>query len=259
VGSRNGWKEASYVKAPCTAADLGLNLLWLGEQMAIVPGVALLGGREPDVMRGEEVQMVGAADLLGLQQAVMVLPGTHSKWALWQHGQLASFSTHMTGEIYALLRQHSILGKLMQPNATPGAADPFDPAAFRQGVMRAQRGDLLHSLFGVRSLALFNQLKPAALPSYLSGLLIGEEFRAALAAMGVDTANLAANRAKNTQASAASASPQTLMQVVLVGNPALTLRYAHAAKALGLQTLAAPAHSTWRGIWCVAQAAGLVA
>ena len=175
VGSRQGWQEASYLPCPAGAAELARALTPVpfdGAQVLLVPGLMVDGG-VPEVMRGEEVQVVGALASTG-PDAVACLPGSHSKWVRIADGQVAGFSTYLTGEAFAALRDHTILGRLMQP----GAAS--DPDAFARGVERSgDPGGLLHHLFGVRTLGLTGRLADAAAASYLSGLLIGHEVRAA--------------------------------------------------------------------------------
>jgi 2-dehydro-3-deoxygalactonokinase len=127
-------------------------------------------------MRGEEVQILGALGELGTGDGLVCLPGTHSKWARVSGGRILGFETHMTGESFAVLRQHSILGRLMPP---PGQEQDPDDRAFAAGLHRAGTGGgLLHHLFGARSLGLMGDLPVAGLPAYLSGLLIGHELKA---------------------------------------------------------------------------------
>jgi 2-dehydro-3-deoxygalactonokinase len=102
------------------------------------------------------------------------LPGSHSKWVRVKGGQITSFTTHMTGEAFAALRGHTILGRMMRDGPLDGA--PFDAGIERSG----QAGGLLHHLFGVRALGLADRLKDQEAPAYLSGILIGHEIRAAL-------------------------------------------------------------------------------
>ena len=131
----------------------------------------------PDVIRGEEIQIAGAlinhADWW--QASRILLPGTHSKWVTMQGGKLESFSTYMTGEIFAVLCDHSILGRLMpEEKASKEEADK----AFDLGLSIARdggAGDLTHQLFATRTMGLTERLPKAALRSYLSGLLIGNE------------------------------------------------------------------------------------
>jgi 2-dehydro-3-deoxygalactonokinase len=121
-------------------------------------------------MRGEEVQIVGALpNVCATNSAAILLPGTHSKHALVRNGKIERFLTHMTGEVFALLRDHSILGRM----TTESRAD-LD--AFDAGVRRAQQpAGLLHHVFGVRTRVLMNELEAAKLTDYLSGILIGHE------------------------------------------------------------------------------------
>jgi 2-dehydro-3-deoxygalactonokinase len=176
VGSRQGWVEAPYVACPAGAADLARGLVAAPFERAavlIVPGVQ---GEDlsgvPEVMRGEETQIVGVLDRIG-PDAIACLPGSHSKWVTITGGRIAGFETHMTGEAFAALRGHTILGRMMRDGNT-------DSDAFRRGVVRSsQKGGLLHHLFGVRTQGLFSQLHETEAASYLSGLLIGHEIAAA--------------------------------------------------------------------------------
>jgi 2-dehydro-3-deoxygalactonokinase len=172
IGSRQGWVEAPYVECPAGPADVAGHLMpvaWRERKLWIVPGLVDRTRGVPDVMRGEETQLFGVMDTLGPGRHTVCLPGTHSKWVRIEHGRIAGFRTHMTGEVFAVLKQHSILGRLMT-----GAAD--DDAAFGEGVARAgEAGGLLHHLFGVRTRGLFEEMPAASLASYLSGLLIGHE------------------------------------------------------------------------------------
>ncbi len=145
-------------------------------------------------MRGEETQVLGA----GVAHGRVILPGTHSKWARVVDGAVRSFATHMTGELFAVLRQHSVLGRLMPAQASG------DQAAFISGVHAARdQGDLglSHQLFAARTLGLTARLAPASLADYLSGLLIGHEIRAGLTTSKDES-------------------------LVLIGEPALCHRYA---------------------------------
>ena len=177
VGSRQGWVEAPYLPCPAATADLARALLPVPfgpAETLLVPGLSAADpAGVPEVMRGEEVQILGALGTAS-GDTMVCLPGSHSKWARVAGGRVEGFSTHLTGEAFAALRGHTILGRLMQADAPP------DPEAFRHGVLRsANPGGLLHHLFGVRTLGLFDQLPDAAAASYLSGLLIGHEVRAA--------------------------------------------------------------------------------
>jgi 2-dehydro-3-deoxygalactonokinase len=169
------------------------------------------------------VQVFGALRLLGLQDGVFILPGTHSKWVRVEQERVVAFATFMTGEFYALLRRHSIIGRTLPPED-----GPLDESAFLRGVLHARdAGSLLHGAFSGRTLALFARLPDAALPSYLSGLVIGEELRA--------------HRLENSGA-----------DPVLVGAEALTRRYQLALTAYGLQATALGDAATWRGLAALA-------
>lgn len=166
VGSRQGWVEVPYVPCPAGLEEIGAAMREVRDGVWIVPGVSCRH-TAPDVMRGEEVQVLGAG-----VDGLICLPGTHSKWVQVREGRILRFSTAMTGEVYAVLKQHSILGRMMEDGVP-------QPDAFREGVQRSgEEGGLLHHLFGVRTRTLMGELAPAASPSYLSGLLIGHELRA---------------------------------------------------------------------------------
>lgn len=254
IGSRNGWVEQAYLPCPADTAALAQAMrsyddLLPGRTLWFVPGVSTgeqhsvpdvsTGERRsvsdlsasarhsvPDVMRGEETQLVGLIAALGDGEHIACLPGTHSKWAQIANGQLTGFATVMTGELYAVLRQHSILGKLMQDDYTE-----LDGDAFLQGVDRsADPGGLSHHLFGARTLGLFDRLTATALPSYLSGLLIGHELREHHGNQGT---------------------------VHLVGSPALAQRYALALAHLGIKTQLHPEDLAATGLFALARQRGL--
>ena len=178
IGSRQGWREVAYAPCPAGLAELAHGLAPVtglgGRVVHLVPGVARAADPTgfPDVMRGEETQILGASSAAAGGQHCFVLPGTHSKWAWAEHGRIARFATYMTGEVYACLVQHSILGRLM-------SGHDADAEAFEQGLARARAsagdppGRLLHDLFSARTLGLFAAVPPTGLASYLSGLLIG--------------------------------------------------------------------------------------
>ena len=177
VGSRQGWREAAYLPCPADPAALASALLpvaFEGAAVRIVPGLSDTDEQgTPEVMRGEETQIAGILSELG-DDALVCLPGSHSKWTRVQGGRIVSFRTFLSGEAFAAIRAGTILGRMM-PDA------PHDPAAFTRGLARAaQPGHLLHHLFGVRTMGLTGLLADPASASYLSGLLIGHEVRAAL-------------------------------------------------------------------------------
>lgn len=227
AGSKQGWREAAYCACPAGFDDIAAHLEWVEPgRIAIVPGLSIDRGGVPDVMRGEETQTFGALQLLGLDNARLVLPGTHSKWVTVANRKVTDFSTWMTGEFYALLRQHSLLARMM-PEADPA----HDAAAFDQGVAYALAGaGLLNTAFSTRTLSLFNRMTASALPSYLSGLVIGEELKS-----------------------------QTLPRgepVVVMGAESLTARYEQALSQLGVPVRRVGAGATWCGLRAIADTLG---
>lgn len=223
IGSRQGWREAPYVSTPAALDDIARAMVsvdWNGRIAWIAPGVSTRSASGvADVMRGEETQLLGAMDELPRDDAWVCLPGTHSKWVNVVGGRILSFSTHMTGEVFAVLRQHSILARLMPP-ASEASANDAD--AFTLGLRRAaEPGGLLHHLFGVRAQGLFGELSEAAAPSYLSGLLIGHELAAIPASVG---------------------------DVYVLGNHALNALYAMALERSGRRVIALDPDAALRGL-----------
>jgi 2-dehydro-3-deoxygalactonokinase len=180
VGSREGWVEAPYAACPAAPADVARAMIAvdLGEGRIghIVPGLSC----EPsagavDVMRGEETLAFGA----GVDNGLICLVGTHPKWVEMRDGRVNRFATYLTGEMYALLRHHSMVGR--------PATEPEDPAGFELGLDAAERNGaggrvgLLHLLFGARAATVTRRLPSAALGPYISGLLTGDEINGAFA------------------------------------------------------------------------------
>ena len=227
AGSKQGWVEAPYCPCPARFEDLGSQLVWVDPgRIAIVPGLTCSHAGIPDVMRGEELQVFGALQLLERHDGLLVLPGTHSKWVTVRAGQVKSFSTVMTGEFYGLLRRHSFLARSM-----PEVDGEFDVPAFDQGVSVALSSrSLMQTAFGVRTLSLFDRVRTQALPSYLSGLVIGEELRSMM-----------------------NQGLQGGGDVVVIGAEALTLRYERALSQQGIGVTTLGAQAGWRGLWAVAQ------
>lgn len=180
AGSRNGLAEVPYASVP-TDRDAWARAAWskhLPEmQLTIATGLQYRGDHHGDVMRGEETQIFGAMHLqpqFASGSHVFVLPGTHSKWVDVQDGTIARFTTAMTGEIYALLRDHSTLLKVA--HATPDA-DAEVEAGFDAGVARSAEliDGLLAAVFRVRTAQLLDQRSYSWARGFLSGLLIGSE------------------------------------------------------------------------------------
>jgi len=232
IGSRQGWVEAPYTPCPAPLPVLARALMRTpGGELAIVGGLTCRDAHAvPDVMRGEETQIAGLPDD-ALADAVVVLPGTHSKWTVVTDGVIRGFATYVTGELYAVLREHSILGRLM-------GAGPFEAEAFDRGVdtgLAAPPGALPHQLFAARTLALFGELSATGAGDYLSGLLIGSE--------------IAHGRASAQRAVA---------RVWLVGEAALCERYERALTRAGIGARRGPEHAAAGGLWRLAKLAGLL-
>lgn len=190
VGSAIGWQEVPYLECPIDPTVLAGRLVALQDARPntfLVPGLKTLSEyAQPDVMRGEETQVVGWLSLasnIDKERSLLCLPGTHSKWVNIERGRLSNFSSALTGELFAVLKEHSILARGEQRN---------DPNAFLQGLAAsAQSSSLLHLLFSTRSRMLVGMHGVASCASYLSGLLIGAEVSAALKQSGsIDTVHV---------------------------------------------------------------------
>lgn len=204
VGSNRGWVEAPYVRCPAGLPELAANLCWIeGEQAAIVPGAAYDSDGAADVMRGEEIQLLGAyAEGWIGADSMLCHPGTHNKWVRLEDGRIAAFRTIMTGELFNLLRKHSILADLLERPAEPGPA--FD-SGVRHGI---EGDDLTAELFSVRARVLLGKAPPEAASAYVSGLLIGADLKVGLRLAGGD-------------------------EVVVIGSPDLTGLFCAALQAAG--------------------------
>ncbi len=219
VGSKDGLADVPYCPCPATAGHLALMVGWaVKDRVAIVPGVR---SEHFDVMRGEETQVFGAAAVLGLQDALMVLPGTHSKWVSLEDGAIVGFNTFMTGEMYTLLSQHSVLAKNL-PTLSPNPP-PLDKEAFINGIEHATNSEsLLNTAFSVQVKSQFKELSPAQAASYLSGLVIGEE----LVSMQLDPGG----------------------EVVVIGSQALCERYTLALEHLQIVVRTLGTQAAWAGL-----------
>src|SRR5262245_17357320 len=234
IGSRQGWREAPYARCPAGADDLVSALVRFehdGLALALVPGLSAENDGMPDVMRGEETQILGALALSGRDDGLFLLPGTHSKWATVAGGRIASFRTFMTGEVFGALKDHTILGRLMREGA--------DPAGFsrgvREGAALGSAGALLNRLFATRSYGLMGTLADTALSDYLSGLLIGAEV------------------AEGTR----SGQGDVQAAVKIIASPDLAQRYTDALRLLGRGSALAPEDCVAAGHWRIARAARL--
>jgi 2-dehydro-3-deoxygalactonokinase len=238
VGSAQGWKEASYLEVPLSAADIGTQLTSVttarGTTLHIIPGM-LERSALPNVIRGEETQVIGILDDGETADEILIgLPGTHSKWVYVQPTtqRITHFDTFMTGEVFAALSKHTILGRTMQVDG-----DTSDAAFLRGAKVGGSdegRAGILSNIFSSRTLGLIGELNGAEQAEYLSGLLIGHEIAAIRAKTDVKT------------------------PIILIGNDKLCQRYLQTLLFYGLENVRISAQATERGLWKLAQQANLV-
>lgn len=221
VGSRHGWREVPYVPLPAGIEQICQGVISFAAdslEISIVPG--LCGEDEshvPDVIRGEETELMGCMGLSSL--STVCLPGTHSKWVQLEHSKITSLRSYMSGELFEAIRGSTVLGRFM--------ATTDDESGFERGVQRSKEpGGLSHHLFGIRSLVLQGELPSTAATSYLSGLIIGHEIR---------------------EVAPACAS------IHLVGNVDLCARYSRAMSSIGLHSTIEPAGAALRGLTAIAR------
>ncbi len=220
VGSAFGWQEAPYLGPEVALEALPQHLVSIpGQpQRRIVPGYCVRNAQgQPDVMRGEETQLLGAV-AMGLRDGWFVLPGTHSKWVLLQDGRIQQLRTYMTGELFALLSSHGTLAAAAQPTPTTGSGNGalWSQPAFADGVAAGIPGALANQLFSARARVVSGDMPATQAQAYLSGLLIGSELQDVLRDLDRST------------------------PLHLIGSPALAETYQVAARQLGcsLQVLA---------------------
>ena len=176
VGSDIGWAQVPYVEAPAALPDLAGGLSWVDDRTAIVPGVSFRDAARVDVMRGEEVQMLGAATAgMVPADALLCQPGTHCKWARLKDGAIASFTTAITGELFALVSSGGLLARQLTGAVTLGPA-------FLAGVAEGALRDIAASLFSIRARGLMGLMDNRDAASFASGLLIGADASARIGA-----------------------------------------------------------------------------
>ncbi len=196
VGSTVGWKEVPYLSCPARPEALAAAALRFeqdGRAIAIIPGLKCVNRTgAPDVMRGEEVQILGALNLypaLANGRHIFCMPGTHAKWVAVEDGAVTEFQTAPSGELFELLRKHSVL-------ARDGGEVRADSHAFAQGLdffRRNAQADLLHLLFSTRARVVTGEMPKADGASYLSGLVLGADVGTAVSLLGLipeDTVHL---------------------------------------------------------------------
>lgn len=209
VGSNRGWKEAPYVPAPAGIDALAKGVIRVSDREAIVPGVSYIGDGRADVMRGEEVQVLGAIASARVDpEGLICHPGTHNKWVVLRKAAIQSFRTVMTGELFSLLKDHSILADLLKGEV--GVNDAFRQAASYAIYHEALPADL----FAVRARVLLGQAKKEDAASYASGLLIGTDVRIGLAEpMGAEVVVIGRPDLTRLYASAVAESNRTAVEV----------------------------------------------
>lgn len=235
VGAAQGWRTAAYRSLP-TDLTRGGGLTVVESSLGPLSIIAGVKKSVPnaDVMRGEETQLAGlTAGLTAHRTATIVLPGTHTKWAVVRDGVLLDFDTAMSGELYELLAEQSMVGRVAEP-ATAG----LDwRSGFDWGLELALRapGALAFQAFVIRSSVLDGQLAGEAVRDAVSGLLVGQEIATRIAAGNV-----------------------TAGQVVLCGAAGLVARYQRALARIGVDSMPAGQDATIRGLWQSALGAGLL-
>ncbi len=236
VGSRHGWREAAYVKCPAGPREVATQLTPVeadGRRVVLAAGLSYVDeAGQPDVMRGEETEIFGVADA---GPRLIVLPGSHSKWAKVDGDRVVAFKTFVTGELFAALRDHTVAGAFAKaaPAKRPGEA-------FALGVRRGAaagacegKSGLLGLMFGARSLPLTGALSESDAGEYLSGLLVGAEVGEARRLFPGEAPHVA-------------------------GADALVERYLAAFAALGVSARAAPPRAAARGLFRIARDGGLL-
>lgn len=236
IGSAQGVAEAGYLDLPCDLGTVGNHLtavkLSIGE-LHIVPGLQKKSteATAPDVIRGEETQLLGLLPAEQSEPITVVLPGTHTKWVSCQGRRVIDFSTSMSGEIYGLLSTSSILSRLAEPT------DDFHPDAFDWGVSVGANDPaaVTSSIFSARTWALGGHLHADEINDYLSGMLIGAEVASRLATAA-----------------------ETTLPVIVCGTAELTMRYTRALNHHGRQTMDADPRAAAAGLFHIAEQSGLV-
>jgi 2-dehydro-3-deoxygalactonokinase len=188
VGSTIGWREVPYLSCPArpeAIAGAALRFEHDDRLIAIVPGLTCTARTgAPDVMRGEETQILGALRLdptLSKGRHVFCMPGTHAKWVVVEDGAVVEFQTALSGELFELLRKHSVL-------ARDGGDVRPDSEAFAQGLDFVRGNpdvDLLHLMFSARSRVVTGTMPKSDGASYLSGMVLGADVGTAVSLLGI--------------------------------------------------------------------------
>jgi 2-dehydro-3-deoxygalactonokinase len=236
VGSRHGWREAPYVPCPAGPRDVAERLTAVeadGRRVVLAPGLSTMDEAGlADVMRGEETEIFGVADA---GARLIVLPGSHSKWARIEDERVVGFKTFITGELFASLRDHTVAGAFARAATAKAPGEPFALGVGRGATAAGgkTKSGLLGLLFGARALPLMGKLDPDDSGEYLSGLLIGAEIGEARRLYPGEEPHVA-------------------------GAEALVRRYLAAFEALGVGARAAPPRAAARGLYRIARDGGLL-
>ena len=236
VGSRHGWREAAYVKCPAGPREVATQLTPVeadGRRVHLAAGLSYVDeAAQPDVMRGEETEIFGVADS---GARLIVLPGSHSKWAKVNGDRVVAFKTFVTGELFAALRDNTVAGALARaaPAKSPGEAFALGVRRGAAAVACEGKSGVIGLLFGARSLPLTGGLAEDDAGEYLSGLLIGAEIGEARRFFPGEEPHVA-------------------------GAEALVARYLAAFDALGVSARAAPRRAAARGLFRIARDGGLL-
>jgi 2-dehydro-3-deoxygalactonokinase len=236
VGSRHGWREAAYVKCPAGPREVATQLTPVeadGRRVHLAAGLSYVDeAAQPDVMRGEETEIFGVADS---GARLIVLPGSHSKWAKVNGDRVVAFKTFVTGELFAALRDHTVAGAFARaaPAKSPGEAFALGVRRGAAAVAWEGKSGVIGLLFGARSLPLTGGLAEDDAGEYLSGLLIGAEIGEARRFFPGEEPHVA-------------------------GAEALVARYLAAFEALGVSARAAPRRAAARGLFRIARDGGLL-
>ncbi|PLK25958.1 2-dehydro-3-deoxygalactonokinase [Novosphingobium sp. TH158] len=203
IGSSIGWRTTPYVAAPASLEDIAAKITWVEPRWTgLLPGISVLTNSRADVMRGEEVQLLGYQSEHGLTQYTICHPGTHTKWAKVRGGKVEDFRSVMTGEQFSLLKEHSLLKAMMHGRVEPDRS-------FLEAVETGWSGvELTAELFTVRANVLLSRLPECRAASTVSGLLIGMDLRTGLRLAGHDL-------------------------IVVLGDPALVRLYTAAIEHIG--------------------------
>jgi 2-dehydro-3-deoxygalactonokinase len=236
VGSRHGWREAPYVPCPAGPRDVAQHLTEVevdGRRVVLAPGLSYVDeAGAPDVMRGEETEIFGVADF---GARLIVLPGSHSKWARVEGDRVVAFKTFVSGELFASVRDHTVAGAFAKaaPTRAPGAAFALGIERGAAAAACQSKSGLLGLLFGARSLPLMGGLAEDDAGEYLSGLIIGAEIGEGRRLYPGEEPHVA-------------------------GTEALVKRYLKAFEALGVPARAAPPRAAARGLFRIARDGGLL-